>query len=173
MDMKKMVTLYNDYPSSVGYTTERGVSKIFPIGTSKRVSVEELLEVVNSIGGRTLLVSNILLVKDSDVREFLGLNPLDKYNPDSAKIKELFKTATQDEFEGILQYCSNTTLEKIVMLAVDTSLGDLTKIGLIKKYSGKDISEIIKENMETKSDKTSAPPVANKPIKRTPRKPKE
>ena len=171
MEMNKMVTLYNDYPSSVGYTTERGVSKIFPIGSSKRISVEELLEVVNSIGGRTLLVDNILLVKESDVREFLGLSPLDEYNPDSNKIKELFQTVTNDEFEEILQYCSNTTLEKIVTLAVNTSLGDLTKIGLIKKYSGKDISEIIKENME--ADKTTAPSIDNKPIKRTPRKPKE
>lgn len=139
-----VVEVFNDYKNSVGYKLDR-VSRTWGPNTVKKIKIDELYELVNIKGGRFLLDENMLLIKDSKVREILNLKPLDQYNPDLEKIENLLKESSNADLEEVLQYCSETTLEKIVQKCIDIPIENLTKAKMVHSYSGTDVISIIKE----------------------------
>lgn len=167
-----IVEVYNDYHSSVSYKLDR-ITRSWDIGTVKKIKVAELYEAVNMKGGRYLFEQNILLIKESAVREALGLKVLDKYDISQKEIVELLKSGDRETLEDLLAYCSETTLTKIVQKAIDLPIADMNKANLIKAYSGIDIVNVIKEKEEgqvaTESKKTedgeAAPPRRRRVIK--------
>lgn len=152
-----LVEVSNDYNSSVGYNVGRN-TRTWDKGTSKKIKMGELYEVVNTKGGRFILEEGMLLVKDSLVRENLGLQPLDKYSPDLSALEEILLVAPDAELEDLLQYCSDTTIEKIVDKSLELPIQSMSKAKLIYVYSGSDIISMLKEqdSDKTESPKTSA-----------------
>lgn len=144
---KMLVEVFNDFNSSVGYTTDK-INRSWAIGATKKVTLEELFDVMNSPGGRTILQENMLLIKDASVREVLGLEPLTAMDPSTEKIKELLSSGSNKELEEVLQYCTQTTLEKIVQQAISLPVKDMTKGDLIKDYTGRDIVAIVRDRSE-------------------------
>lgn len=141
-----MIEVFNNQQSgSIGYTVDK-VSRVwqFP-GSMKKIRMEELYDAWNLRGGRILFTSGALLIKDSEAREALGLEPLDKYVLTNEETIELLKNKESSELEDVLQYCSNFVLEKIVEAAVTIPISDMGKANLIKKYSGIDIIKLIQE----------------------------
>lgn len=144
---KTLVEVFNDYNSSVGVSTDK-ISRSWAIGATKRVTLEELYDVMNTPGGRIILQENMLLIKDAAIREILGLDPLTEMDPDTTAIKELLVTGDIDKLDEILQYCTETTLEKIVLQAIELPVTDMRKADLIKSYTGRDIIAIVRDRSE-------------------------
>lgn len=149
-----IVEVFNDHHSSVGYKLDR-ITRSFDIGTAKKIKMDELYELVNTKGGKFLLEENMLLIKDSSVREALGIKPLTKYSPSTKEIQEMLVNGKIQVLEELLQYCSDTTLEKIVRKAIDLPLENMAKARLIKSYSGIDVISIMQEQAEDKPEESA------------------
>jgi len=148
------VEVKNDYTCSAIYKTDK-ITRVFEKGTKKLITIEELYNAVNTKAGKVLFDEGILLIKDERVREMLGLKALDKYSPDYEQIGKLLEDGSVEELEALLQYCTDSTLEKIIEKAIELPIQDLNKAKLIHSYSGKDIINIVREK-EEEGEETSA-----------------
>lgn len=148
IDPKTIVRVFNNTTGSVGIKTENfSVTWEFP-DVEKRISFEKLQDAMTYTGVVRLFEGGELLIKDNNIREALYLDALGKYDLDSEQVKELLENSELVEFEDVIEYCSNAVFEKIVSTAVAIRLNDMGKLGIIKKYSGMDVYEIIKDNEE-------------------------
>lgn len=155
-----MVEVVNNSTGSVSYYSElsRMNRKWDKPNTKKKISLEELRELVSASGGYELL-ENFLLIKDIDVREELGL-PVDKtYMLDEKEIKAVLKKSV-DVLVDTLENTSESIKEKIAQTAIDTKLSDLDKLEAIQEHTGVDVLFAIKEKKEeekqAKADKKKA-----------------
>ncbi len=171
MDMTQLVDVFNDYTSTVFYVHNK-IEKVWDRpGAVKKIPLMELYEVANTRGGRVLFQENMLLVKDSEIREFIGLEPLSKYTPTLEEIADLLQNKPIEELEEILQYCSDRTLEKVVESAISLPIHSLTKGSLIHEYSGINVVQAIEDRKEaavtTSADQktdTDTPPKRRKKV---------
>jgi hypothetical protein len=150
-----MVEVINNSTGSVSYFSElsRIHRKWDKPDSKKKVSLEELRELVSASGGYELL-ENFLLIKDIDVREELGLPVNKEYMLDDKEIKALLKKSV-DTIEATLENTSESIREKIAQAAIDTKLSDLEKLDVIKEHSGVDVLFAIQEKKEDeKQEKT-------------------
>jgi hypothetical protein len=150
-----MVEVINNSTGSVSYFSElsRIHRKWDKPESKKKVSLEELRELVSASGGYELL-ENFLLIKDIDVREELGLPVNKEYMLDDKEIKALLKKSV-DTIEATLENTSESIREKIAQAAIDTKLSDLEKLDVIKEHSGVDVLFAIQEKKEDeKQEKT-------------------
>lgn len=143
-----MVEVINNSTGSVSYYSElaRMHRKWDKPDSKKKVSLEELRELVSASGGYELLES-FLLIKDMDVREELGLPVEKEYLLDDKAIKALLKKSVE-VLEETLENTSSSIKEKIAQAAIDTKLSDLDKLEVIKEQSGIDVLTAIQEKKE-------------------------
>jgi hypothetical protein len=143
-----MVEVTNNSTGSVSYYSEfsRTLRKWDKPNSTKKISLEELRELVGSSGGYELL-ENFLLIKNMDVREDLGLPVNKEYMLDEKEIKAVLKKSV-DVLENTLENTSDSIKEKIAQSAIDTKLSDLDKLEAIKEYSGVDVLTVIQEKKE-------------------------
>jgi hypothetical protein len=155
-----MVEVTNNSTGSVSYYSEltRMARKWDKPNTTKKVSLEELRELVSSSGGYELL-ENFLLIKDMDVREELGLPVNKEYMLDEKEIKAVLKKSVE-VLENTLENTSESIKDKIAQTAIDTKLSDLDKLEVIQEHTGVDVLFAIKEKKEEekqdKADKKKA-----------------
>lgn len=147
-----MVEVTNNSTGSVSYYVEslRMNRKWDKPDTKKKISLEELREVVGSSGGYELL-ENFLLIKDIDVREELGLPVNKEYLLDDKEIKALLKKSV-DVIATTLENTSDSIKEKIAQAAIDSKLSDLDKLEVIKELSGVDVLFAIQEKKEQEKE---------------------
>lgn len=151
-DVNRLIDVFNDYTSTVFYQ-HNNIERSWDLpGGSKKIPLQEVYEVANTRGGRKLFHENMLLVKDSNAREYIGLKQLDKYNPTLDEIRELLKEEGNERLKEVLQYCSEITLEKIVKTAIDMPVASVSKGGLIHEYSGTAVLQVIEENRAKKAE---------------------
>jgi hypothetical protein len=143
-----VVEVINNSTGSVSYYSElsRIHRKWDKPESKKKISLEELRELVSASGGYELL-ENFLLIKDIDVREDLGLPVNKEYMLDDKEIKSLLKKSV-DTIETTLENTSESIKEKIAQAAIDTKLSDLDKLEVIKEHSGVDVLFAIQEKKE-------------------------
>lgn len=151
-----MVEVTNNSTGSVSYYSEfsRTLRKWDKPSTIKKISLEELRELVGSSGGYELL-ENFLLIKNMDVREELGLPVNKEYMLDEKEIKALLKKSV-DVLTSTLENTSDSIKEKIAQSAIDTKLSDLDKLEVIKEYSGVDVLFAIQEKKEEEKELKAA-----------------
>jgi hypothetical protein len=143
-----MVEVINNSTGSVSYYSElsRIHRKWDKPDSKKKVSLEELRELVSASGGYELL-ENFLLIKNMDVREELGLPVNKEYMLDEKEIKALLKKSV-DVLETTLENTSDSIKDKIAQAAIDSKLSDLNKLEVIKELSGVDVLFAIQEKKE-------------------------
>ena len=173
-----LIEVINTSSGSVGYVPEMStVSKKWERqGAVKKVKLGELRDVVGTVGGYVLFSENLLLIKDAEVREELGLPELDEYVFTESEIKELLKNKSVDDLEEVVQNCTDDMLDTITTTAIKEEVSDLNKLQLIEDYTGINVVEAIKEHQEenpkaktTKRTAKTATATEDKP-KRAPRK---
>lgn len=150
-----MVEVVNNSTGSVSYYSElsRMHRKWDKPETKKKVSLEELRELVSASGGYELL-ENFLLIKDVNVREELGLPINKEHMLDDKDIKAVLKKSV-DVLESTLENTSDSIKEKIAQTAIDSKLGDLDKLEVIQEHTGIDVLSAIKEKKEEEKEKKS------------------
>lgn len=164
---KTLVKVFNNSTGSAGYTVDNITRKFDKPNSYREIEFKEILNLFNTAGGRELFSEDILLIKDNTIREELSLHPMDKYVLDEEGIKNLFN-GSDDELEDVLQNCTDLILEKITQVAIELPLNELSKVNLIKNYTGLDIYSVIEESKVDKKE-TKSTSVAGRP-KRTPKK---
>lgn len=167
IDPKTIVKVFNNTEGSVGIKTENfSISWDLP-DVEKRISFEKLEDALSYSGVSALFDGGKLLIKDNSIRQALFMEPLTKYDLDTEAVIKLLDEGTPEEFEEIIEYCSNDIFDKIVQKILQTGKGDLAKYSIIKKYSNLDLYDILKENgvQETvNSQKQDKPTPKRKPF---------
>lgn len=115
-------------------------------GGKKIVALEVLKELVNITGGYTLL-NEELLIKDTSIREELGLPVSQGQMLDGKGITELLSKSS-GEIEAVLSDSNSAVLEKVAAEAIKLKISDLDKMDVIEKYSGVDVLTAVKELKE-------------------------
>lgn len=173
-----MIEVINTSSGSVGYIPDMStVSRKWERqGTVKKVKLGELRDVIGTVGGYVLFSENLLLIRDEEVREELGLPELDEYTFTEKEIKDLLKNKSIDELEEVVQNCTDDMLDTITSTAIQEEVSDLNKLRIIEDYTGVNVVEAIKTHQEenptaktTKRSPKTASTTEDKP-KRTPRK---
>lgn len=147
-----LVEVWSNTHGSIGYTTDKA-KRVWQIaGTSRKVTLGELMETAGTVGGRNLLESGALLIKDNKARDYLGLPILDKYDLDIKQMQELLKSKDKEEIKDFLAYCSNQALETFVRVAIELPVTDMEISNLIRDYSGKDIVSVVQDRLESEDN---------------------
>jgi len=156
LNEKTLIEVFNDNTCNTGYVLQDGKTRIWERSPNfiamKKVPLGELEEAMNSKGARSLFMDNRLLIKDNQVREHLDLPVLDKYNPTLEEIKEILKEESSERLEEVLQYCTDSTLNKIVQISIEMPIRNLTKAELISQYSGTNILDAIRLEQEDEAE---------------------
>ena len=158
-----MVEVWSNYSSSLSYVTPKVVRTWHTPGSMKKVAMSELYEAVNAPGGKKFFDEGALLIKDNEVRDKLGLEPLDQYTLSREEIITLLEKKDIEKVEELLQYCSNMMLETIVQIAIDMPIEDRPIAKLIQSYSGTDVFQVIEEKAQDTEQPQAAQPEKGKP----------
>ena len=144
-----IVRVYNNDSGKVGYYSE--VNRIRrsweKIDSFKEITFEELRDLMNTNGGYKLLMDDILLIKDIDVRKELGLKPLRPYLESEEGIRELL-IGDINELEDALNEMAQNIREKVAHKCIQLNIKNIDVLDLVKKYSGLDVLATIQENKE-------------------------
>jgi hypothetical protein len=104
------------------------------------------MDFINSPGALEMF-SGELLIKDNKFREFLSMEPLSEYELLPAEVNEAFTSYTDEKFQEVLKYCSDTVLENIFLLSLKCANLSPAKNKMIKDYTGKD-PYILRQELE-------------------------
>ena len=177
LNEKTLIEVFNDNTCNTGYVLQNGKTRVWERDpnfiTMKKVPLGELEEAMSSRGARQLLMDNKLLIKDSQVREHLDLPVLDKYNPTLEEIKEILKEESSERLEEVLQYCNDSTLDKVVEVSIEMPIRNLTKAELISQYSGTNILDAIKLGQEDEAESKKENTKKESPTDEKPRRRKK
>lgn len=120
-------------------------------GITKMINAEEIIEAFYESGGEMLFQTN-LLIKDAELREELGLPPLGvkaMTNEEMVKVLDMpmpkFKKTTKD--------MTKDGLMRLVDLAVEHDLDNVSKIRILQSLTGIDIFRQLEHKNESQSNK--------------------
>lgn len=119
-------------------------------GVIKKISIEELENVLAGPGGEMLL-TRFLNIQDIKVREYLGLPVHEEAMMTDAKLRILLKGALPKLKETVPKMYKEN-VKRLAELAVELEIESLPKINYLKEQSGIDIYKAIqmkKENEES------------------------
>ncbi len=139
-----IIEIRNESTGSAGYVAAGKVVILDPF-TTRKVPYKELYEVVNTGTGRSMFEAGVFVCLDNAINEHFGLPLNGKYHPTADAIIQLFGSGTVEDMEELLQYCSEHILNKIVELAINLPLENLTFAKMIQDYSGKPVLSAIEE----------------------------
>jgi hypothetical protein len=179
---KKYVEIFNNTSGTVSLKTDRtrlvfaAPTRMIP-NISKKIAREDLMDIYNAPGVAKMFEQEVLLIKDSEARELLGLEELTEYTKSIEELAVFLKESSVKQFEDFIMYCSDQMLENLFDLAKNTPNEDLSKNEILRKYTGKDAykmyQEIREENLATgkskpeiRKPKDSAATTGEKPIRR-------
>lgn len=161
LDDQTIVKVFNNTTGSLGIHSNIANLTWAGSDTERSIPLGKLKELFAMPGVRIMFERNSALIKEDRIREELGLDSLGKYDFDVPGIKALLKRADLAEFEDVLQFCSNKVLTMIIDLAKTERVTNVNMLNLIRVYSGIDLYELIKEEIEKspagKSENTVAP----------------
>lgn len=160
------VDVYNNTTYDIGYYVEGIKRREWMYGANPviKIPLGEIENALGDVGCYNMYTRNKLLIKDADVREHLGLPPLEdvvKYDD----VKEMLSNKNVSAIEEALRNAKENNevrvLEMVADLAIELKVGDLTILSMIKEYAGKDVEEAIKDAIE-EDDKKKAKGKATK-----------
>jgi len=151
------VDVYNNTTYDIGYYVEGLKRREWKYGANPiiKIPLPEIENALGDIGCYNMFSNNKLLIRDPEIRDYLGLQPLDGVltNED---IKAILASNDIDKIVEELQIAKNEfdnrTLEAFVDLAIELRVTDFSILGNIKEYTGKDVEEFVKDAIEL--DKT-------------------
>lgn len=160
------IDVYNNTTYDIGYYVEGIKRREWMYGANPVVKIPlgEIENALGDVGCYNMYTRNKLLIKDVNVREHLGLPPLeDVVSYDD--VKEMLENKNVGTIEETLKNAKETNdvrvLEMVADLAIELRVGDLSILSMIKEYADKDVEEAIKDAIE-EDDKKKAKGKATK-----------
>ena len=143
--MKDKCTVYNKSAGRVVYRLpELGLRRQFYPGEKKKdISVNELEKLVQTPGGRKLIL-NYLMVDDKEILEYLINGRVEpEYWIKEEEIDNWMSTCLLDEFKDALDFAPEGTKDLIKAHAVSLPLNDMSKRAALKEQLGFDVSKAL------------------------------
>lgn len=143
--MKDKCTVYNKSAGRVVYRLpELGLRRQFYPGEKKKdISVNELEKLVQTPGGRKLIL-NYLMVDDKEILEYLINGRVEpEYWIKEEEIDNWMSTCSLDEFKDALDFAPEGTKDLIKAHAVSLPLNDMSKRAALKEQLGFDVSKAL------------------------------
>lgn len=154
------VDVYNNTTYDIGYYVEGLKRREWAYGANPiiKIPLSEIENALGDIGCYNMFSSNRLLIRDEQIRDYLGLQPLEnvvtKENiVDMLKGKDMNTIITT--LSNAKDAYDNRVLEMFVDLSMELRITDFAILGNIKEYTGKDVEEMIKELVEEDAKKDS------------------
>lgn len=153
------VDVYNNTTYDIGYYVEGLKRREWMYGANPvvKIPLEEIESALGDIGCYNMFSNNKLLIRDEDVREYLGLQPLDGVLT-REDVKLMLENGDIAAIDEALQVAKNTydtrVLEMFTDLSVELRITDFAVLGSIKEYTGKDVEEAIKDILEEDKEKS-------------------
>ncbi len=119
-------------------------------GVKKRISLEELREVVTAPGGYALFTKH-LLIKDPEVCEELDLPFEDNLSLSETEIEELLK-GNPAKLKSTMPNLHRETQERIAEKAAEMKIDNMSKLQIIKEHSGIDVYKTMQDKETNQSE---------------------
>lgn len=146
MNDEVLVSVVNRNFGATSYVLpDRGITRTFEYGETKKVPLEELRQVSYIPGGEYIL-KNCLIVNDTDALTALNMEVEPEYFYTIDEIKEKLPKWSLDELEDTLNFAPAGVIDLIKKVAVETKLPDTDKRELITKKTGFNIDSAIMIN---------------------------
>ena len=139
-----------------GYTLTSGVKRLFNIGETKQISIDELRE-LSQIDGGEYMLRNYLIVDDKSALEFLNITPEPEYYYTEKEIKVLLEEGSLDQLEDALNFAPQGVLDLIKDISIKIELPDTRKRKMIFDKTGFSVDNAITVNKIVNADVEEAP----------------
>lgn len=139
------VEVRNRNNGTTGYTLSNGVTRLFNLGETKKIDIEELREASTVPGGQYIL-ENYLIINDKTALEYLDINPEPEYFYTEKEVKELLERGSLDQLEDCLNFAPQGVIDLLKKIAIDIQLPDMKKRKLISEKTGFSIDNAIRVN---------------------------
>lgn len=159
---KNYVEVRNRNNGVTGYTLSDGTTRLFNLGETKKIDIEEL-RAASVVPGGQYILENYLIINDKNALDFLNINPEPEYFYTEKEIKELLENGSLDQLEDCLNFAPQGVIDILQKTAVQIELPDMKKRKLIKEKTGFSIDNAIRVNEAMKAE-DAAP--AEEPVQR-------
>lgn len=138
-----------------GYTLTNGQKRLFNIGETKQISIDELRE-LSQIDGGEYMLRNYLIVEDKTALDFLNIDPEPEYYYTEKEIKVLLEEGTLDQLEDALNFAPQGVIDLIKDISIKIELPDVRKRKMILDKTGFSIDNAITVNRIINTDSEEA-----------------
>lgn len=142
---ENLVEVTNRNNGTTGYTLSNGLHRSFNLGETKKISLDELNELVVTPGGEYLL-QNYLMIKDKSALDFLNMNPEPEYYYTETEVKRLLQEGSLEQLEDCLNFAPQGVIDLVKSIAVKIEISDVRKRDLITEKTGFNIGNAIYVN---------------------------
>jgi len=119
------------------------------------VTLEEIEEVMQTVGGKKIYENSLKVYADDDVLEHLGLKTISNLDTSDEALKELFALDLMN-FEKRLQNYPKDVYSRIVKYAVKSNITDLNIIDILTDNTKMNVLGAIRSNRKESSEKPKA-----------------
>lgn len=151
----KMVNVTNKSTGMVIYSTATYGRREFNNGQTRKISLDELKELVQTPGGPELLYNYLYIAEPEIMTDELEIIPEREYYIKEADLPNWMNTCSLDEFKDALDFAPDGTKDLIKKLAIEMPLNDYSKRQAIKDQLNFDVSKAI-DNMTPDEDEKPA-----------------
>lgn len=166
-----MVKVTNRSRGSLGYQIPdlNNLRRKFTAGETKEVTVEEIRKLSYIDGGRALLSQYLVLDSKELIAELNGETPEPEYFYDAAKIEDMLRNATLDEFLDMLDFAPEGVKELIQRKAVEIKVDSAAKREAILEKTGFNVTKAIEiaNELAKPAEKVEAPTPATRRVSPT------
>lgn len=138
----KVVSVTNRDNGGVTCMLSNGRSISFNKGETKKISLDDLLE-LNSTDGGALLIKEYLVINDKDAITALELSTEPEYYYTEKEIRKLLQEGTLDQLEDCLNFAPEGVIDLLKDVALEIELPDVRKRKLIAQKTGWNIDSIL------------------------------
>lgn len=139
-----------------GYTLTNGQKRLFNIGETKQISIDELRE-LSQIDGGEYMLRNYLIVNDKSALDFLNIDPEPEYYYTEKEIKVLLEEGSLDQLEDALNFAPQGVIDLIKDISIKIELPDTRKRKMIFDKTGFSVDNAITVNRIVNADNDEAP----------------
>lgn len=115
----------------------------FNKGETKRVNLDDLIELKSSDGGARLL-EEYLVINDKDAIKLLDLQPEPEYFYGKEEVEKLLTEGSLDQLEDCLNFAPEGVIDLIKEVALKMELPDTRKRALIARKTGYNLDNILR-----------------------------
>ena len=153
-----MFNVKNRSASMVVYIIpEAGIRREFMPGETKKISKDELDQLIFQPGGREIM-SEFLQIQSEQELADLNIPVQDEYFMNEQQVADLIRTGSYEAFLDCLDFAPTGVLDLVKKFAVGIPMTDTRKIAALKEKTGFDVAKALEMERQDKEEEESAAP---------------